>query len=161
MYSCRKIVVKSANSEFITEAIVGGLFSFLFVLLLVQVLMDIFRFCSSTRWRHLMSKSLQAPVQHTIFQKSYNLHGASYQMDADTGGSGIVPGTPRLPCLVLFHPKQVVPHDQIWMHSLKCLKICILQLITSYIIKILEVLSVVCITFPSLANVHHLLIIRF
>lgn len=108
--------------------------------------MDIFRSCSSIRtsawapiWRHLMSKFLQASVQHTIFSKSYNLHGASYQVDADTGGSGIVPGTPRLPCLVLFHPKQVAPHDQIWRHSLKCFKICILQLITFYIIfKILE-----------------------
>lgn len=123
---------------------------FFFVLLLVQVLMNIFRSCSSNRsyawapiWRHLMSKSLQASVQHTNFSKSYSLRGASYQVDADTGGSGIIPGTLRLPCLVLFHPKQVVPHEQIWMHSSKCFKICILQLI-DYLLYHLQSTSKKC-----------------
>lgn len=124
---------------------------FFLALLLVQVLMDIFRSCSRIRssawapiWRHLMSKSLQAFVQHTNFSKSYNLHGASYQVDADTGGSEIIPGTPRLPCLVLFHPKQVVPPEQIWMHFLKCFKICILQLIDYLLYHLQNTWSVVC-----------------
>ena len=35
-----------------------------------------------------MPKSLQASAQPTIFSKSYNLQGASYQVGTDIGGSG-------------------------------------------------------------------------
>lgn len=56
-----------------------------------------------------MPKSLQASAQPTLFSKSYNLQGASYQVGTDIGGSGTVLGNPRLPYLaiVLFYPKQL------------------------------------------------------
>lgn len=63
-----------------------------------------------------MPKSLQASAQLTLFLKSYNLQGASYQVGTDMTGFGTVPGNRRLPCLVLFQPKQVAPHDQIPIH---------------------------------------------
>lgn len=78
----------------------------------------------------LNHKSLQASLQLNLFSKFYSLKGASCQVGTVIGVSEIVPGNSRLPNLVLFLPKQVSPRDQIPVHSLKCFKIYILQLIT-------------------------------